>query len=465
MGRQHLSVAFGFVWAAIAAFGASSAACSSRAGSSTKTRPDDGVTFASAIAPLIAAKCGSCHRSGGSAPFALETYEEVKSLGSLSRDRIVARQMPPWGAVDDESCDVTRPWKSDLALTQPEIDTFVAWVARGMPEGPAIATPPPTQTEAPLGLDVKTGSFDAATSYVVSPRSEDELRCFPIDPGFQDDTWISESIVVPTDPRVVHHALVYLDPYREGREKAGAAGSYPCFGDALVRDSSLLLAWSPGGTPTRYGEGAGLRVPKGAHLVVQVHYHAIDTEASGGVRLELNTLAQEPAHRAEFVLVGNAERPTGPVRLLPGPNDPEQGPEFRIPSNAKSHVESMEFEMPLTARLAAVGAHMHWAGVGMTVEVSRAKTSQGPKAECLMSTRYDFRWQRTYAYDVPLTDLPVLARGDRVRLTCTYDNTWDNPYIARALEAERRSTPPEIRLGSGSLDEMCQAMLVLVDSD
>ncbi len=465
MESRLSSRAFGVAWAAVAALGA---ACSSNGASPTKAAIDDGVTYSSAIAPLIGSKCRSCHKADGSAPFALETYEQVKAFASLSRDRITARKMPPWGAINDEDCDVTRPWKGNLGLSEQEIDLFASWVARGMPEGPSLVTLSPASpkpAEAPLGLQTKTGSFDAAMSHVVTPGSDDELRCFPIDPGFTDDTWISESIVVPVDPRVVHHALVYLDPYREGQSRAGSDGSYPCFGDALVRDASLLLAWSPGGTSTSYGEGAGLRVPKGSHIVVQVHYHALDTEAPGGVRLEINALPQAPAHRAEFVLVGNADRPSGPVRLLPGPSDPPSGPEFRIPSNAKGHVEAMEFEMPLTARLAAIGAHMHWAGAGMKVEVTRAKGNDGPTSECLMGTRYDFRWQRTYAYDVPLEELPILGRGDRVRLTCTYDNTLDNRYIARALEAERRPVPPDIRLGSGSLDEMCQAMLVLVDAD
>ena len=44
------------------------------------------------------------------------------------------------------------------------------------------------------------------------------------------DTWIGGSNVVPGDPSVVHHAIVFVDPKGEGMAKAGSESSYPCFG-------------------------------------------------------------------------------------------------------------------------------------------------------------------------------------------------------------------------------------------
>ena len=105
---------------------------------------------------------------------------------------------------------------------------------------------------------------------------------------------------------------------------------------------------------------------------------------------------------------------------------------------------------------------MHWAGVAMTVEVDRRAPEGDPAHECLLNTKYDFAWQRTYAYDTPVDRAPVLRAGDKVRISCTYDNTKDNPYIVRAMTEQRRATPAPIRLGGTSADEMCQAILVLV---
>ncbi|MBX3191722.1 MAG: hypothetical protein KF819_32315 [Labilithrix sp.] len=426
--------------------------------------PDEGETFASAIEPIVREKCQTCHREGGIAPFGLMTYEDVSARGEIARDAIARRAMPPWGPRDDEACANVHPFKGDMSLTQAQIDTFARWVDRGMPRGDTSKVPP-RAIFSPIGLADKTHAFELAAPYTVPAKAKDELRCFPIDPGFTEDTWIGESILIPGDPRVLHHALVYLDPEREGVTKMDESGSYPCFGAAELKKASLLLAWSPGGTSTTYGENAGLEIPKGAHLVTQMHYHPIETAATGRASLELKKLAERPAHAATFILLGNADGKSARPKLLPGPNDPASGPEFFIPGGAKDHVEAMDYENPgAPLRLAAVGAHMHWAGVGMKVEVEHAaKGLRAPKTDCLLNTTYDFNWQRTYAYDVPLDQAPIFGRGDKLRITCTYDNTEENPLIARSMRERRMTKPPAIKLGSKSTDEMCQAILVFVE--
>ncbi|HVH43678.1 MAG TPA: hypothetical protein VM925_15085 [Labilithrix sp.] len=433
--------------------------------SSSKKATQDDLTFASKIQPLVQEKCQTCHQSGGIAPFPLVTYEDVKSVGAIARDKVARREMPPWGPFADPDCVVSHGFEGDLSLTDEQIEMFGRWVDRGMSRGDVSRPAPPPSTAASpvVGLVDKTDTLETATQFVVEAGGPDELRCFPIDPGFTEDTWVGESIVVPGDPKVVHHALVYLDPRKEGITMAGADGSYPCFGGPELSGSSLLLAWSPGGTSTTYGEGAGLLVPKDAHLVLQVHYHPLATASSGRMSVELKKLPEKPPHVATFVLVGNAESADDRrARLLPGPNDPPDGPTFLIPSNAKDHTETMEFVMPFRqTRLSAVGAHMHWAGSAMKVEVLRKRPE--PARECVLSTRYDFNWQRTYTYDAPLDQLPVLRSGDTLRITCTYDNTTDNRLIVRAMNEARRKSPAPIRLGGTSADEMCQAILVFVE--
>lgn len=451
--------------ALVAALVAATACSSSRSPSPGSSSEE---TFATTIEPLVQEKCQSCHREGGIAPFPLVTYEQLKEVAPFAKDLVARREMPPWGAVDDPSCDVRHGFKGDLSLSQEQIDTFVRWVDRGMPRGdPAKINPPRTKFE-PLGLVDKTDAFDVAPDHVVAGGAEDDIRCFPVDPGLTDaDTWVVESIVVPADPKVVHHALVYLDPGHEGIQKAGGEPSYSCFGGPELTDPRLLLAWSPGGTSTSYGDDTALRIPKGAHLVVQVHYHPLAASTTGRLSVEVKTIPQAPVHIAEFVLIGNAENAQDRrSRLLPGPDDPQSGPEFLIPSNAKNHVEAMEVVIPVglqRARLSAVGAHMHWAGVGMKVEVDRRAPEGDPAHECLLNAVYDFAWQRTYAYDAAFDQTPIVRAGDKIRITCIYDNTKDNPYIVRAMNEQRRTTPAPIRLGGTSADEMCQAILVLVE--
>lgn len=457
------------ILAAIATLIAALAASCSSSKEGAKSDPS-GVTFASAISELVGAKCATCHHDNGAAPFPLITYEQVASMGHAAKDMVARREMPPWGAFDEDDCQVRHTFKGDLSLTQEQIDMFVGWVDAGMPRGDDHAAAAATElAPAVRHLADKTNVFTVADSHEVEALAPDDIRCFPLDPGLTEDIWIDESLVVPADPKVVHHALVYIDTKQEGFAKAGRDGSYTCFGGSELSESTLLLAWSPGGTSTTYGKGAGLPIPKGAHLVVQVHYHPLATRVNGRVDLELKAFPEKPARTAGFVLVGNADgSPGNPVELMPGPNDPPGPPLFRIPANAKGHTETMELRIPpsiVETRLTAVGAHMHFVGVGLKLEVERREPAPNePAAECLLSVpKYDFNWQRTYSYDAEESDLPTLRGGDKVRITCTYDNSLDNRLVARALAERRMSKPTDVRLGGDSLDEMCQAILVFVD--
>ena len=79
-----------------------------------------------------------------------------------------------------------------------------------------------------------------------------------------------------------------------------------------------------------------------------------------------------------------------------------------------------------------------------------------PARECLVSApKYNFEWQRAYAYDVPLDKLPTMMPGDVLSIECRYQNTLDNPLMREALGRAGESEPGVVRLGDETLDEMC----------
>jgi hypothetical protein len=146
--------------------------------------------------------------------------------------------------------------------------------------------------------------------------------------------------------------------------------------------------------------------------------------------------------------------------LLPGPDDEGGVPEFRIPANSPDHTETIEYPIgvgqgPYTVFL--VGTHMHYVGTDMRIEVDHKRHEDGvPDTECLLETpRWDFNWQRSYAYDASLDEVPVIRAGDTLRLSCRYDNTLDNPGTRKALADQGLSEPQDVWLGESTLDEMC----------
>ena len=61
------------------------------------------VTFSKDIAPIIFAKCGVCHRSGGAAPFSLLTYGAARGHATQIAMLTRSGQMPPWQADGDHA--------------------------------------------------------------------------------------------------------------------------------------------------------------------------------------------------------------------------------------------------------------------------------------------------------------------------------------------------------------------------
>ena len=86
-----------------------------------------------------------------------------------------------------------------------------------------------------------------------------------------------------------------------------------------------------------------------------------------------------------------------------------------------------------------------------------------PAKECLLhEPRWDFNWQRFYAYDAPIEGLPRILPKDRIRLTCLYDNSMDNPGVVQALKDAKEPAPKDVYLGEQTLNEMCLTMLPLL---
>src|SRR5947207_976114 len=87
-------------------------------------------TFAKDVAPILYRNCVECHRPNAMAPMALITYDDARPWARAVKQKVVAREMPPWGA--DPAIG---KFSNDVSLKQAEIDTIAAWVDAGAPQG------------------------------------------------------------------------------------------------------------------------------------------------------------------------------------------------------------------------------------------------------------------------------------------------------------------------------------------
>jgi hypothetical protein len=100
--------------------------------------PASAQTYEKEIAPLVADRCVMCHHAGGSAPFPLTTYEEVKRHAEQIATVTASRYMPPW-KVDPSN----GPFLGQKPLSERELSIIQRWVAAGAPGAPAPGTPAP----------------------------------------------------------------------------------------------------------------------------------------------------------------------------------------------------------------------------------------------------------------------------------------------------------------------------------
>jgi hypothetical protein len=113
------------------------------------------LTWSAEISRIVYNRCSACHRDGGVAPMALLEYDEVRPWAKGMRDEVLARRMPPWGAVKGFG-----EFRDDISLTQDEITRIAEWVEGGAPEGdprllPATPVPRVVLSSMPKGARLR----------------------------------------------------------------------------------------------------------------------------------------------------------------------------------------------------------------------------------------------------------------------------------------------------------------------
>jgi len=93
------------------------------------------ITFSREVSRIFYKRCVSCHHDGGTA-FSLVTYEEARPWAKAIKEEVLARRMPPWGAVKGFG-----EFRDDHGLTQEDLEIIADWVEGGAPEGDARLLP------------------------------------------------------------------------------------------------------------------------------------------------------------------------------------------------------------------------------------------------------------------------------------------------------------------------------------
>jgi hypothetical protein len=376
---------------------------------------DDGPTYYRDIAPIFARDCNECHRSGGIAPLALDTYEEAAPFAELIASVTAERTMPPSNLDNSGACNT---FAGARWLTDADLATIAAWAQAGAPAGAATHEPPASPPA--WRLDRVDLTIEMPQPYTPSELVEDEYRCFILDPGLTKDVFVTGFEVRLGRPEMVHHMTLFALDSAEDEQAAAALDAaedgtgYTCFSDPQV-PSRWLVSSGPGDRGGLLPASTGLRMAAGRKTVLQMHYNRRNGTFPDRTAIDLK-LEPGVAHEAFVASVADVD-----IELPPG--EPAV-------VETDTVVPGGEF------KLWGVWPHMHDLGAQMRVTVEHA----GGESCLAQVNDYEFHWQRFAFYDRPLR----IHEGDTLRVTCTYDTT-------------SRDTPTT--WGYGTADEMCIAFI------
>lgn len=380
-------------------------------------------TFTHDVAPLVYQNCMACHRPGEVGPFPLTNYAQVKRKARNILKVIDAGVMPPWPAKSHGE------FLNERVLTAEQKQTLRDWIQAGEPEGDPADLPPQPQFTEGWQLTKPDLELAPASEFSIPAEGNDIYRCFVLHTNEATDRWVSVAELRPGNRKVVHHALIYIDTTGKGRELAETRGdrsSYTSFGGIGFAPQGSLGGWAPGMVPSPLPEGVAYFLPKGADIILQIHYHPDGKPETDLTRIGIHFSRGEVDKKYHSFMLADRR--------------------IDIPANDADYEVHKSFPpAPGTVTLLSITPHMHLLGRKMSVTV---KFPDGTVKTLVDVPNWDFNWQTIYRYKAPFT----IPRGSVFTLNATYDNSTGNPRNPRQV-------PKEVTWGEQTTDEMCLAFL------
>ena len=352
------------------------------------------VTFTKDVAPILQQRCQSCHRPDTFAPMSLLTYEEARPWAKSIKQKVVAREMPPWYI--DKNVGVHN-FKNDVSLTDQEIATLVKWADSGAPKGNPADMPPPRQFEDndKWHLGQPDLIVQLPKDMVVPATGADRWVDVLVDSGLTEDRYI-RGIEIRTLKgfRSVHHVTTSMKHEDDADDGDNVQGTF-------------LNEYALGKNADVFPEGAGRLIKAGTKINFNLHLHSTGQETPANVALGLSLYPKgyKPKYLETTEKVG----------------DPK---DLDIPPNT----DNVRFDgyqtLTKPARLLSFQPHLHNRGKASCME---AIYPGGHKVETLSCVnRYQFAWHLVYLYEED--DQPLLPAGTILHISSWYDNSPSNKF-------------------------------------
>lgn len=383
------------------------------------------ITYTRDIAPILNARCVSCHREGQAAPFSLTNYESAAKRARQLLRVTHSGIMPPW---------MPKPgaqprFLGERWLRPQEQQLLEKWIETGKAEGDPADLPAPPEFPSGWELGEPDLVLKMTEPFEVYADGPDILQNFVIPIEIPEDKLVRAIQFRPGNERVVHHSVLFLDDKGAARKLDAATPEpgYSNFGSAGFLPSGALGGWSVGNTARELPDGMGRHLKKGSDLVMQIHYHPtgkveIDQSEVGVYFIDrpIDEVLKEPAKLVSSFWISDYE--------------------IEIPAGDANYRSSASYTLPRDIIMVGVVPHMHL--LGKSVRVTATLPNKTIKT-LIDVPSWNYNWQDEFYYERPFP----LPAGTKIDVDAVFDNSSDNP--------SNPSHPPKtVRWGDGTLDEM-----------
>ncbi len=360
-----------------------------------------GVSYANDVAPILAENCATCHRDGGIAPFALDSYAMAQGWSPMIREVLMTKRMPP-AQLDPHVGE----FSNDYNLSNEEQQKLLHWIADGSQKDgdtdPLAALTWP-ETKWALGepdLVIKVPPQNIPATGVLDYISV----VVPIE-GLDRDRWVRASQYIPGDRTVLHHTLnALMEPGQTRANFLGSSGP----------NAATITAYIPGAEPHIEPPNTGGLLKAGSNLALQLHYTTTGRETVDASEIGLWFYDDDEIPQ---------ERMSGECACVFTPTwttIPPYDPNFEM---------SASIDIPRDAYLMSFLPHMHFRGKRMSWA---AHYPDGSVEQLINLANYNYNWQLDYK----LAEPKFVPAGTKIVATGAFDNSTqnkNNPDPARAV--------------------------------
>lgn len=305
--------------------------------------------------------------------------------------------MPPWLADPRHG-----EFSNDRRLSQKEIETIVAWVNGGVPEGDPKDLPPNPSFVEGWTIGQPDLIFSMAEEFSVPADGVVPYKYFLVPTNFSENRYVQAAEICQGNRSVVHHVIVAIRETGVGAQPARRLEEGSEDGIARNRESDgMLVGWAPGVSPLMLPSGKGKLIKARSVLVFQMHYTTTGEAAKDRTSVAL-IFSKEPVEK-RVITAGAFAR------------------ELAIPPGNPNYEVKSSFTFREDSHVLGFMPHMHLRGKDFEY---RAVYPDGTSKLVLSVPRYDFNWQLTYTLKEPLP----MSKGSRLDCTAHFDNSGGNQF-------------------------------------